>query len=1118
MTIRQLFPLTAALTLPLQATQIGINFHNSDVGSGHTVTAGDDAGLAPMDGSLWNQFGFAFGVATLNFSSALSDSDGTPNAATVSFNLNQSYVGNSGSSGGNPGDRSLMASYLSWDPVDGTNPEDTGNIAITGLGSDFTGPGYDVYVYFDSNVNDRTFTFTLNGVASTPCADASTWNGTYRGADGFPTDGNVAVFRNLLATDLTLDADSDTGRAAVNAIQIVSKDHPGFDAIHIAFHNGGTTATAMEPAQAPTLQGSVVNTIDDYWNNVVNNGGVTLSFTDFPLTTATGLGSGSDVDGLSGYSGFNGNNWANGSKDHVMMEGWYGFRDTEFLQFDNLPESVTSGGYHVVIYGDPGGAFRSMDYTIDDGGGPVTGNLTDNAVFAGSFDDGVNTVVFAGLTGSSFSLVGNPGAGDPRSAVNGIRIVAGDPPNPPQIDTFAADDHYVSPGTTVTLHWNAPTFDTLTLSFDATTIDAAALTAGGLGSYSFAATDTEEFTLTATNEEGSVSRTIRVGVGPPRPNILFFLVDDMGWQDTSEPFYYNSSGVPVVTPLNNRYRTPNMEILADRGMKFTTAYAMPVCTPTRNCWITGLNSARHHVTNWTNPAGTETTQNSTTTHNSPTSWERGGLSDTHTTLPSLLQNAGYRTIHAGKAHFGATAYAKEPLNIGFDVNIAGSEIGHPGSYSGDYGQSSSRPVPDLEEYHNTGTHLSEALTLEINKAIEASVNDGSPFFAYMAHYAVHTPFQTDPRFSANYPGLSGQELAYATLIEGMDKSLGDILTKLDQLGVAEDTLVVFMSDNGGDAPFASVNDSNAPLRHKKGSKYEGGVREPMIVSWAQPDAGNSFQAGLTIPSGSREDDMVAVFDFFPTFASVSGVPFTGDIDGHDLTPYFRADPGTHRPQELLIHFPHDHRSDYFTIFREGDWKLIYNYASDSYELYDLASDISEGTDLSGVEPERVMAMSRKMARQLADAGAQWPTFSSGGPDDPYAAPNLPAVDVDGDGIPDNMEDPNFNGLVDPGETDPDSDNTDGDPTLDGDEVRTGTDPLDPSSFFRVIPEQVDGDLILEWPSAPGALYRIESADTPDAAIWDEIADDVPASAGTETTYNLGAPGPEPRKFYRIVLK
>lgn len=473
---------------------------------------------------------------------------------------------------------------------------------------------------------------------------------------------------------------------------------------------------------------------------------------------------------------------------------------------------------------------------------------------------------------------------------------------------------------------------------------------------------------------------------PAPPNIVFFLVDDMGWQDTSVPFLYDEQGQPVVTPLNRRYRTPAMEQLAATGMKFTNAYAMPVCTPSRICWMIGKNSVRHHVTNWTHPKGIETTQNNVASHRSPTDWRRAGLQEDAVTLPALLQAAGYRTIHAGKAHFGATEHARNPLNVGFDVNIAGSEIGHPGSFSGDYGQKSNRPVRGLEAYHHSGIHLTESTTIEVKKAIGRAVHEKRPFFAYVAHYAVHSPFEIDPRFAANYPDLSGGLLGYATLLEGMDKSLGDILSHLRALGVAENTIVVFMSDNGGDAPEPDVNDSNAPLRHKKGSKYEGGVRVPLIAGWAAPDEKNPHQQRLPISPGTRKDDIVAIFDIFPTFAGIAGIEAPGDIDGHDLSPYLQGKPGVHRPQELLIHFPHDHRSQYFTIFRQGPWKLIHNHAPRGFELYHLGRDISESENLAAAEPDRVREMVGRALEVFNEAGGQWPVFAEGGAEDPLTAP------------------------------------------------------------------------------------------------------------------------------------
>lgn len=473
----------------------------------------------------------------------------------------------------------------------------------------------------------------------------------------------------------------------------------------------------------------------------------------------------------------------------------------------------------------------------------------------------------------------------------------------------------------------------------------------------------------------------------PPPNIVFFFVDDMGWQDTSVPFLYNDEGEAVVTALNERYHTPAMEILAETGMKFTNAYCMPVCTPSRICWLTGKNSVRHRATNWVHPRGIDTTQRNVDSHRAPEDWRRGGLPEDYVTLPSLLQEAGYRTIHAGKAHFGSTEYARDPRNFGFDVNIAGSEIGHPGAYSGDFGQGTNRPVPGLEGYHHSGIHLTDATTLEAMKEMGRAVREEQPFFAYISHYAVHAPFEIDPRFAGNYPDLDGRLLAYATLIEGMDKSLGDVLSHLKALGVAENTLVFFLSDNGGDAPEEDVDQSNAPLRNKKGTKYEGGVRVPMLAAWATPDPDHPNQRRLPIPAGSRTDDIVAIFDMFPTLANVTGVeaPVT-EIDGHDLTPYLIGEPGTHRPQELLIHFPHDHRSQYFTILRQGPWKLIHNHAPRGFELYHLGRDLSETENLAESEPERVREMAMRMVEIIEASGGQWPRLAEDGSEDPIRIP------------------------------------------------------------------------------------------------------------------------------------
>jgi arylsulfatase A-like enzyme len=700
--------------------------------------------------------------------------------------------------------------------------------------------------------------------------------------------------------------------------------------------------------------------------------------------------------------------------------------------------------------------------------------------------------------------------------------------------SLSADSTTVAPGSNVELSWTATDFDTLTL--DPGGINAAALTSGGSGSTTVTVNATTTYTLTAGRNGQGVQSQVTVATRAPAsgPNVLVVLIDDMGITDTSVPFIHDAAGNPVITSFNNFYVTPNMQTLASRGMKFTSAYATPACSPTRASLMTGLNTPRHGIPLVVNPNGVDPNRVSpfTETHRPPNDWKRTGFlpSDAGVCMPAVLRDAGYRTIHVGKGHFGSIgSFAADPAVLGFDINIGGAHMGQPASYTGTYGVG-----PGLEPYFNTGVFLTDALTREMNKAIEKSVDDGLPFFAYMSHYAAHTPFTTDPNATGNYAaGISTDHRRFATLIEGMDKSLGSILTKLEQLGVADETLVIFLGDNGSDSPAVTTNGlasgafGDFPLRGKKATAWEGGVRVPMLVSWAKPDLGNPFQTALPIAPGSREDDIVAVWDIFPTILGVSGVTPPQALDGHDLSSYLRGTPGTHRPQRILNYWPGDHYNDFFAIFRDGNWKLIYRFASDIFELYDLATDPIESNNRAASEPNRVMAMARAMAREFeagwGPTGRLWPTFTQSGerpyPNDPLIMPSIPTVDSDGDGIPDNGEDPNSNGLVDPGETQPDSPDSDKDGTPDGAELRIGTDPLSPASFFAATPSvDASGRFIITWPSKPGALYKIESSATLQGS-WSLVADDVPAnSAGTATTYDLGPATSPGRTFFRVQLK
>lgn len=482
-----------------------------------------------------------------------------------------------------------------------------------------------------------------------------------------------------------------------------------------------------------------------------------------------------------------------------------------------------------------------------------------------------------------------------------------------------------------------------------------------------------------------------------QPNIVVFLVDDMGMMDTSVPFLTDESGQPKRYPLNDHYRTPSMERLASQGIRFNQFYAMSVCSPTRISIMTGQNAARHRATNWINPK----TDNAGEFGNPDWNW--AGLKPDDVTLPGVLRGAGYRTIHVGKAHFGPEEHpGEEPLNLGFDVNVAGAAFGAPGSYYGEknYGHGTKRShhaVPHLEAYHGTETFLSEALTLEANKQVTAAVESDEPFYLYFAHYAVHGPFNSDARFAANYKasGKSASGQAFATLIEGMDKSLGDLLDHLNKLGIAEDTLVLFLGDNGSDAPLGHQHAvaCAAPLRGKKGAHYEGGMRVPFIAAWAKPNPDNAHQAKLTIPQGRIHSQIASVEDLFPTLLQFTETesPSGHAVDGAAMQTLLTGQIDDSRPEEFLMHYPHGkHRSNYFTSWRNGDWKVIYHAlpeetatggaiqsAGKHYELFNLRADPFESTDLSEKEPEQLKTMMRELAKQLEMHEAVYPVDASG---------------------------------------------------------------------------------------------------------------------------------------------
>lgn len=467
-----------------------------------------------------------------------------------------------------------------------------------------------------------------------------------------------------------------------------------------------------------------------------------------------------------------------------------------------------------------------------------------------------------------------------------------------------------------------------------------------------------------------------------KPNIIFFLVDDMGWQETSVPFWKEK------TKLNERYLTPAMETLAASGMKFTQAYACPLCSPTRVSLMTGINAARHEVTNWTLRKNVSPDYKHETLE--IPEWNVNGLSPVSgientfvsKMLPMYLQEAGYKTIHAGKAHWGAKGTpGEDPLNLGFDVNIAGHCAGGPGSYWGLKNFSAKWRnedtiwnVPGLEKYHGTDVYLTEALTMEALAEMEKAVAGTKPFYLYMSHYAIHAPWEKDDRFYRKYldKGLTDFEATYASMIEGMDKSLGDIMKKVKELGIDKNTIIIFMSDNGS----PSQCPQNEPLRSHKISPYEGGIRDPMIVHWP----------GVTNP-GSICNEPLIIEDFFPSILEMAGIKSNtyqvGKIDGISFNPLLRGIKPDNQEREFFWHFPHNYGFEPYSVIRKGDWKLIYWYKDSRKELYNIPEDISEKNDLSAVKPEIVNDLSNRLGKYLKSVGAKSPVEKETGKTRPF---------------------------------------------------------------------------------------------------------------------------------------
>lgn len=452
----------------------------------------------------------------------------------------------------------------------------------------------------------------------------------------------------------------------------------------------------------------------------------------------------------------------------------------------------------------------------------------------------------------------------------------------------------------------------------------------------------------------------RAGAGA-EPNILFILVDDYGIKD-------------VGIEGSAFYETPNIDALARSGMRFTEGYAAcAVCSPSRASILLGQYPTRHGITDWVGAAvGEGFARQRHTKLLVPDYVHELPASDT--SLAEAFRQAGYQTFFAGKWHLGSKG--SWPEDHGFDINIGGWDSGSPaGGYYAPWNN------PNLPSGPN-GQSLTQRLADETIAFIEQNTNQ--PFLVYLSFYAVHGPIQTTKPLWEKYRDKASAQPEpkerfemdrtlpvrvvqdnpiYAGLIENMDSAVGRVLEKLDELGLSENTIIVFTGDNGGVVSGDAFSSSELPYRGGKGRQWEGGTRVPFYMK----------VPGVTKP-GSTCSTPVSGIDFFPTLLQLAGVSMqpTQTIDGVSLKPLLEG--GTIAPRALFWHYPHygNQGGEPSSIIREGDWKLIHYWEDGHNELYDLADDIGEQHDLAGKEPDRTARLWSKLNTWLKESGARLP--------------------------------------------------------------------------------------------------------------------------------------------------
>ncbi len=411
----------------------------------------------------------------------------------------------------------------------------------------------------------------------------------------------------------------------------------------------------------------------------------------------------------------------------------------------------------------------------------------------------------------------------------------------------------------------------------------------------------------------------------PKPNIVLINIDDLGWRD-------------VGFMGSEYYETPNLDALASKGIIFTNAYASAAnCAPSRACMMSGQWGPRHGIyTVGNSDRGNSKDRKLIPIENNTI------LPDDQYILAEALKDAGYKTCHAGKWHLN-----DDPTTQGFDVNIGGSHAGHPGSYFPPYKNVALDPPTD--DYNLTRLVMDETLSF-VQSATQ-------PFFLHYTPYAVHTPIQPIaellPKYQNKAPWNGQNNTEYATMVENLDTQIGRLIDKLDESGKLDNTLILFISDNGGHYGITK----QWPLRSGKGSYYEGGIREPMFAYWQDK-----------IQPGTKTYVPVTNLDFYPTLLEAAGIekPEGKILDGKSIMPVLVGS-GTLEERPLYWHFPiylqayikgdtttQDplFRTRPGSAVRLGDWKLIQYFENNDLELYNLIDDIGEKNNLAETEKEK----------------------------------------------------------------------------------------------------------------------------------------------------------------------